>query len=136
MELLDRREEMLGSRDEELPSKFTQEEQEAYRWLWDVGEGPWLVDLVSKEVTTPDRKYSSLLEYRKVVEERAMGKAKKTVDHQVLRPGVTQRFLCDECSTEFEIPLEPNAEVGMQDMMDPKRVEVCPFCESTRIGVC
>ncbi len=58
----------LGTRNEALPAKFTAEEREAYKWLWDCGVRPWLVDLVTKEVRTPDRKYASLVEYRRAME--------------------------------------------------------------------
>lgn len=60
----------IETRDEPLPPKFTAAEREAYRWLWDCGIRPWTVDLITKYVRTPDATYSSLVEYRRAIEER------------------------------------------------------------------
>ena len=62
------RDELLGSRDEDLPAKFTSAERAAYVWLWDCGIRPWLVDLVTKRVRTPDETFESLVAYRKHIE--------------------------------------------------------------------
>jgi hypothetical protein len=59
------------SRSETLPAKFTAAERRAYDWLYDCGIRPWLVDLVTKRVTTPDAEYESLVSYREHVEREA-----------------------------------------------------------------
>lgn len=56
---------LLGSRDEELPARFTDDECRAYKWLWDCGVNPWLVDLLTKEVTTPEKKWPDLVTFAK-----------------------------------------------------------------------
>jgi len=58
---------LLGSRDEPLPAKFTAAERKAYRWLWDCGVCPWTVDLLTKRVNTPDREYANLVEFKRAV---------------------------------------------------------------------
>lgn len=63
--------ELLGSRNEELPRKFTQAERDAYQWLWDYGVRPWLLDLITKQVTTPNATFDSLVDYRKHIEAKA-----------------------------------------------------------------
>lgn len=63
--------EYMGTRDEQLPARFTSAEREAYQWLWDRGVQPWLVDLLSKHVITPNGEYKSLVAYRKAIEEKA-----------------------------------------------------------------
>lgn len=54
---------MFGERDEELPRHFSTQERRACRWLWDCNIRPWLVDLVTHEVTTVDGKWPNLVEY-------------------------------------------------------------------------
>jgi hypothetical protein len=47
-----------------LPSpKFTVTERDAWDWLHDCDIRPWLVDLVTKEVNTPQGKFKNLVEY-------------------------------------------------------------------------
>lgn len=59
----------LGCRNEVLPPKFTDQEREAYVWLWDCGETGWLVDLAKKTVTTASHgDFESLVDYRKFIE--------------------------------------------------------------------
>lgn len=65
-----------------------------------------------------------------------MAKKTKSKDARVLKAGKTARFKCEECSTEFEVTLEPKAANRGDEydcMIDPKRVECCPFCESAQI---
>ena len=53
----------MKRRSDELSRKFTDAERKAYDWLWDCDIRPWVVDLLTKEVTTPKGKYKSLVEY-------------------------------------------------------------------------
>lgn len=46
--------------------KFTQEERDAWDWLHARGIRPWLVDLLTKEVTTPRGTFKSLVDYARV----------------------------------------------------------------------
>jgi hypothetical protein len=52
-------------RSDSLPKKFTEDERIAYDWLFDCDIRPWFVDLGTKEVTTINKTYSSLVEYAK-----------------------------------------------------------------------
>lgn len=54
-----------------------------------------------------------------------------------MKNGETKRFNCDECSTEFEITLEPkakgespSAKEGRKNM-DDNEVIACPFCANS-----
>lgn len=61
--------EYFGTRDEKLPAKFTAAERAAYVWLYDCGVTPWLVDLVTKRVSTPGGEFVSLVAYREHIEQ-------------------------------------------------------------------
>jgi hypothetical protein len=73
--------------------------------------------------------------------EMAKKKATKSPDPQdslELKAGVAVRFECDDCMTEFEVCLEPKAR-GLPDaqaQIEPKEIELCPFCGSIWILVC
>jgi len=56
-------------RHKDLPPHFTDEERKAYKWLWDCGVRPWVVDLITKRVTTLECEYEGLVEFRKAIEE-------------------------------------------------------------------
>jgi hypothetical protein len=46
-----------------LPTKFTDRECAAYVWLWKLKVGPWTVDLLTKNVKTPETGYANLIEF-------------------------------------------------------------------------
>lgn len=51
-----------------------------------------------------------------------------------MRGGETTRFLCNECSTEFDVTYEPKCrDHGTQNEIEPKTVEHCPFCGSDQL---
>lgn len=59
----------MTDRRNELPAKFTHAERDAYQWLWDCGVRSWVVDLLTKRVTTCRGEYASLVEFRRAIED-------------------------------------------------------------------
>ncbi len=47
-----------------------------------------------------------------------------------MKDGTTARFDCADCSTEFEVTLEPKAKGLPGHVSDDKTVTACPFCGS------
>lgn len=57
-----------------------------------------------------------------------------------MNAGETERFYCEECSTEFEVTLEPKAQ-GFKGAPgtpepEPKEVAHCPFCGDSNVEAC
>jgi hypothetical protein len=48
----------------------------------------------------------------------------------MLSPGETARYSCDQCSTEFEVTLEPKAKGDNKEQakIESQTVDFCPFC--------
>mgnify|MGYP003333797150 FL=1 len=54
---------LVEQKEDFLPSHFGHDEKMAYRWLLAHRDPPWTVDLVTKMVSTPDRRYVSLVDF-------------------------------------------------------------------------
>lgn len=47
--------------------------------------------------------------------------------------GESRRLYCNDCSTEFEIILEPKAKGDDKKVIEPKMLDICPFCGERNI---
>ena len=55
--------------DDKFPARFTAEERAAYKWLRDCKIEGWVVDLLTKQVTTMYGTFDSLVAFRKYIDE-------------------------------------------------------------------